>query len=148
MAVPAEHVRKLHEMTGAPMMECKKALEEANGDTELAFTILRKRGQASAAKKAGRTAAEGLVGCYIHPGSKIGVIVEVNCETDFVARTDEFQQLAHDLAMQICAAAPRFIRKEDVTASLLDKEKEFLREQAAATGKTPENAERFVAGTL
>src|SRR2546427_133939 len=99
MAVPAEHVRKLREMTGAPMMECKRALEEANGDPELAFTILRKRGQASAAKKAGRTAAEGLVGYYIHPGSKIGVIVEVNCETDFVARTDEFQQLAHDLAI-------------------------------------------------
>ena len=148
MAVPAEHVRKLREMTGAPMMECKKALEEANGDPELAFTILRKRGQASAAKKAGRTAAEGLVGCYIHPGSKIGVIVEVNCETDFVARTDEFQQLAHDLAMQICAAAPRFIRKEDVTPDVLEQERAILRDQAASSGKPPEVLDRIVEGKL
>jgi len=148
MAVPAEHVRKLREMTGAPMMECKKALEEANGDTELAFTILRKRGQASAAKKAGRTAAEGLVGYYIHPGSKIGVIVEVNCETDFVARTDEFQQLAHDLAMQICAAAPRFIRKEDVTPDVLEQERAILRDQAASSGKPPEVLDRIVEGKL
>ena len=148
MAVPAEHVRKLREMTGAPMMECKKALEEANGDPELAFTILRKRGQASAAKKAGRTAAEGLVGCYIHPGSKIGVIVEVNCETDFVARTDEFQQLAHDLAMQICAAAPRFIRKEDVTPDVLEQERAILRDQAASSGKPPEKLDQIVEGKL
>ena len=148
MAVPAEHVRKLREMTGAPMMECKKALEEANGDPELAFTILRKRGQASAAKKAGRTAAEGLVGYYIHPGSKIGVIVEVNCETGFVARTDEFQQLAHDLAMQICAAAPRFIRKEDVTPDVLEQERAILRDQAASSGKPPEVLERIVEGKL
>ncbi|PYU93506.1 MAG: translation elongation factor Ts [Acidobacteria bacterium] len=148
MAVPAEHVRKLREMTGAPMMECKKALEEANGDPELAFTILRKRGQASAAKKAGRTAAEGLVGYYIHPGSKIGVIVEVNCETDFVARTDEFQQLAHDLAMQICAAAPRFIRKEDVTPDVLEQERAILRDQAASSGKPPEKLDQIVEGKL
>ncbi|PYV04220.1 MAG: translation elongation factor Ts, partial [Acidobacteria bacterium] len=136
------------EMTGAPMMECKKALEEANGDPELAFTILRKRGQASAAKKAGRTAAEGLVGYYIHPGSKIGVIVEVNCETDFVARTDEFQQLAHDLAMQICAAAPRFIRKEDVTPDVLEQERAILRDQAASSGKPPEKLDQIVEGKL
>ncbi|PYV24358.1 MAG: translation elongation factor Ts [Acidobacteria bacterium] len=148
MAVPAEHVRKLREMTGAPMMECKKALEEANGDPELAFTILRKRGQASAAKKAGRTAAEGLVGYYIHPGSKIGVIVEVNCETDFVARTDEFQQLAHDLAMQICAAAPRFIRKEDVTPDVLEQERAILRDQAASSGRPPEKLDQIVEGKL
>ena len=148
MAVPEEHVRKLREMTGAPMMECKKALEEANGDPELAFTILRKRGQASAAKKAGRTAAEGLVDYYIHPGSKIGVIVEVNCETDFVARTDEFQQLAHDLAMQICAAAPRFIRKEDVTPDVLEQERAILRDQAASSGKPPEKLDQIVEGKL
>jgi elongation factor Ts len=148
MAVPAEHVRKLREMTGAPMMECKKALEEANGDPELAFTILRKRGQASAAKKAGRTAAEGLVGYYIHPGSKIGVIVEVNCETDFVARTDEFQQLAHDLAMQICAAAPRFIRKEDVTPDVLEQERAILRDQVASSGKPAEKLDQIVEGKL
>ena len=129
-------------------MECKRALEEANGDPELAFTILRKRGQASAAKKAGRTAAEGLVGYYIHPGSKIGVIVEVNCETDFVARTDEFQQLAHDLAMQICAAAPRFIRKEDVTPDVLEQERAILRDQAPSSGKPPEKLDQIVESKL
>ena len=148
MSVPAELVKKLREMSGAPMMECKKALEEGGGDLERAFTVLRKRGQAAAAKKAGRAAHEGIVGSYIHPGSKIGVIVEVNCETDFVARTPEFQELAHDLAMQICATDPRFICKEDVTPSLLDKEKEFLREQAATTGKPPDVVERIVAGKL
>jgi elongation factor Ts len=148
MSVPAERVKKLREMSGAPMMECKKALEEGDGDIERAFTILRKRGQAAAAKKAGRAAHEGIVGSYIHPGSKIGVIVEVNCETDFVARTPEFQELAHDLAMQVCATDPRFIRKEDVTPTVLDKEKEFLREQAATTGKPPEVVERIVAGKL
>jgi elongation factor Ts len=148
MAVPSELVKRLRETTGAPMMECKKALEEANGDLDSAFTILRKRGQASAEKKAGRVAAEGLVGCYIHPGSRIGVIVEVNCETDFVARTDEFQQLAHDLAMQICATAPRFIRKEDVTADVLEREKAILREQAIDSGKPEKAAEAMVAGRL
>jgi len=148
MSVPAELVKKLREMSGAPMMECKKALEEGGGDLERAFTVLRKRGQAAAAKKAGRAAHEGIVGSYIHPGSKIGVIVEVNCETDFVARTPEFQELAHDLAMQICATDPRFICKEDVTPSLLDKEKEFLREQAGTTGKPPDVVERIVAGKL
>ena len=97
-------------------MECKKALEEAKGDLEKAFTVLRKRGQATAAKKAGRATSEGIVGAYIHAGGKIGVLVEVNCESDFVARNEEFQQLVHDVAMQICATDPRFIRKEDVTA--------------------------------
>src|SRR5205814_9844057 len=144
MPVPAEHVKKLREMSGAPMMECKKALEESGGDLEHAFTILRKRGQASAAKKAGRVATEGLVGFYIHPGSKIGVIVEVNCETDFVARTPEFQELAHDLAMQVCATDPRYIRKEDVTPSALEKEKASLREQIAASGQPAEMVERSV----
>ncbi len=110
MSVSPEQVKKLREMSGAPMMECKKALEEAGGDPEKAFTILRKRGIASAAKKASRTATEGLVGSYIHAGGKIGVLVEVNCETDFVARNQEFQQLVHDLAMQICATDPRYIR--------------------------------------
>lgn len=148
MAVPAERVRKLREMTGAPMMECKKALEESGGDLDQAVTILRKRGQASAAKKAGRVAAEGLIGSYIHPGSKIGVIVEVNCETDFVARTDEFQEFAHDLAMQVCATDPRFIRKEDVTADVLEREKEILREQAATSGKPAAVVDRIVEGRL
>lgn len=148
MSVPAELVKKLRELSGAPMMECKKALEESKGVLEEAFTILRKRGQAAAAKKAGRAANEGIVVSYIHPGSKIGVIVEVNCETDFVARTPEFQELAHDLAMQVCATDPRFIRKEDVTPSVLEKEKGILREQAATSGKPAEVVERIVAGKL
>jgi elongation factor Ts len=115
---------------------------------EQAFTVLRKRGLASAAKKAGRTTSEGVVGSYIHAGGKIGVLVEVNCESDFVARTDEFQQFAHDLAMQICATDPRFLRKEDVTPDVLQREKEVLRSQAAATGK-PENVlDRIVEGKL
>src|SRR5579885_3676860 len=115
MSISAELVKRLRELSGAPMLECKKALEEAGGDLDNAFTVLRKRGQAAAAKKAGRIATEGLIGSYVHPGSKIAVIVEVNCESDFVARNEEFQQLVHDLAMQICATDPRFIRKEDVT---------------------------------
>src|SRR5579862_2266547 len=148
MSVRPEDVKKLRELSGAPMMECKKALEEAEGDHEKAYTILRKRGQAAAAKKAGRLAAEGLIGSYVHPGSKISVIVEVNCESDFVARTEEFQEFAHDLAMQICATDPRFLRKEDVTPEVLQREKEVLRSQAAATGK-PENVlDRIVEGKL
>ena len=124
MSVSAENVKKLREMSGAPMMECKKALEEAGGDLEKAFTVLRKRGQAAAAKKASRAASEGMVGSYIHAGGKIGVLVEVNCESDFVARNEEFQQLVHDLAMQICATDPRFVRKEEVTPEILGREKE------------------------
>jgi len=115
MSVSAEQVKKLREISGAPMLECKKALEEAGGDLEKAYTILRKRGQAVAAKKAGRTTSEGIVGSYIHAGGKMGVLIEVNCESDFVARTEEFQELVHDLAMQVCATDPRFIRKDDVT---------------------------------
>lgn len=148
MSVSPELVRKLRELSGAPMLECKKALEETGGDLEEAFTVLRKRGQAAAAKKAGRVASEGIVGSYIHPGAKIGVIVEVNCETDFVARNEEFQQLAHDLAMQICATDPRFIRKEDVTAEVLEREKEVLRAQAAASGKPEGVLDRIVEGRL
>lgn len=148
MAVTAEEVKKLREMSGAPMMECKKALEEAGGDPEKAFTILRKRGQATAAKKASRVATEGLIGHYIHPGSKIGVIVEVNCESDFVARTEEFQHLAHDIAMQICATDPKFIRKEEVTEDVLDREKSILRDQAAASGKPEAVLDKIVEGRL
>jgi elongation factor Ts len=148
MSVSPELVRKLRELSGAPMLECKKALEETGGDLEQAFTVLRKRGQAAAAKKAGRFASEGIVGSYIHPGAKIGVIVEVNCETDFVARNEEFQQLAHDLAMQICATDPRFIRKEDVTAEVLEREKEVLRAQAAASGKPEGVLDRIVEGRV
>ncbi len=148
MTVPPEFVKKLREMSGAPMMECKKALDEAHGDLEQAFTILRKRGQASAAKKAGRVTAEGLVGSYIHAGGKIGVLVEVNCETDFVARNQEFQQLVHDLAMQICATDPRFIRKEDVTREVLEREKEILHAQAMASGKPEPVLSQMVEGRI
>ena len=148
MSVSPESVKKLREMSGAPMMECKKALEEAQGDLEQAFTILRKRGQAAAAKKASRLASEGLVGSYVHAGGKIGVLVEVNCESDFVARNEEFLQLVHDLAMQICATDPRFIRKEDVTGEALEREKEVLRAQAAASGKPEAVLSRIVEGKL
>jgi elongation factor Ts len=148
MSATPEQVKKLREMSGAPMMECKKALDEAKGEMEHAFTVLRKRGLASAAKKSGRATTEGIVGSYIHAGGKIGVLVEVNCESDFVARNEEFQQLAHDVAMQICATNPQFIRKEDVTPEALQREKEVLRSQAAATGK-PENVlDRIVEGKL
>jgi elongation factor Ts len=148
MSVSLELVKKLREMSGAPMMECKKALDESGGDLEQAFTILRQRGQASAARKAGRLASEGLVGSYIHAGGKIGVLVEVNCESDFVARNEEFQQFVHDLAMQICATDPRFLRKEDVPPEVLDREREVLRAQAAASGKPEAVLNRIVEGKL
>ncbi len=148
MKVSPELVKKLRDTTGAPMMECKSALEEAGGNLEEAVTILRKRGQAVAAKKAGRVAGEGLVGAYVHAGGKIGVLVEVNCETDFVARTEEFHQLVHDLAMQICATDPRFIRKEDVTSEILDQERDVLRVQAATSVKPEEVLDRIVEGRL
>jgi len=148
MSVKAEDVKRLREVTGAPMMECKKALEAANGNFEESIVYLRKRGQAAAAKKSGRSANQGLVGSYIHPGAQIGVMAEVNCESDFVARTEEFIQFAHDIAMQICATDPRFIRKEDVTPEVLEREKEILRAQAAESGKPPAVVERIVEGRL
>lgn len=148
MKVSPELVKKLREMSGAPMMECKKALEEAHGNLDEAFTILRKRGQATAAKKAGRVATEGLVGAYIHAGGKIGVIVEVNCETDFVARHEEFQQLVHDLAMQICATNPRFVRREDVSREVIEQEEEILRAQTESAGKPLATLNRIVEGKL
>lgn len=148
MIVSSELVKKLRQMSGAPVMECKRALEEAQGDLEHAFTVLRKRGQAAAAAKAGRVATEGQVGSYIHAGGKIGVIVEVNCESDFVARNDEFQQLVHDLAMQICATDPRFVRKEDVAPEVLEREKEELRVEAAGSGKPEAVLDRIVEAKL
>jgi len=148
MAVSLDAVKKLREMSGAPMMECKKALDEADGDLEQAFTVLRKRGQAAAAKKASRSATEGLVGSYIHAGGKIGVIIEVNCESDFVARNSEFQQLVHDLAMQICATDPRFIRREEVAPEVLEREREVLRAQTAESGKPEDVVNRIVEGRL
>ncbi len=147
MAITAEQVKELREKTGVPMMECKNALTEAKGDMEAAVTILRKRGLASAAKKSGRETKDGLIGAYIHNG-KIGVMVEVNCESDFVARNPEFQTLVHDLAMHIAASDPRFIRKEDVTEDVLAKEREIYREQARATGKPENILDKIVDGMM
>jgi elongation factor Ts len=148
MGVSPQDVKKLREMSGAPMMDCKKALEEAGGDLEGAVILLRKRGQASAVRKAGRTTSQGLIGTYVHPGAQIAVMVEVNCESDFVARTEEFQELAHNIAMQICATDPRFIRKDDVTPDVLEREKEIIRAQAAGTGKPESVIDRIVEGKL
>jgi elongation factor Ts len=138
MEISAQSVKELREKTGAGMMDCKKALTEANGDMEQAIVILRKKGLASAQKKAGRVAAEGMIGHYIHMGGKIGVLVEVNCETDFAGRSDDFQAIVKDLAMHIAAANPRYVRREDVPAEELEKEKEIYKDQARASGK-PEN---------
>src|SRR5256885_14083725 len=128
--IPAAKIKALREKTGAGMMECKRALVEAGGNEERANEILRERGLASAKKRAGRVAAEGVVGSYIHMGGKVGVLVEVNCETDFVARGEEFQQLVKDIAMHIPAAQPRHVSREEVTAETLDKEREIARAQA------------------
>lgn len=128
--ITASAVKALREKTGAGMMECKKALTEAQGDEEKAIEVLRKQGLASANKKAGRVAAEGMVGSYIHMGGKVGVLVEVNCETDFVARGDVFQQFVKDVAMHICAAEPRYVSKEEVSEEVLEKERSIVREQA------------------
>ena len=130
------------------MMDCKKALTEANGDLEQAIVVLRKRGMATAAKKATRTTSEGVVTSYIHAGGKIGVLLEVNCESDFVARTTEFQGLVHDIAMHIAAVDPRYVRKEDVTASDMEKERDIYRAQAAATGKPAPVIEKIVEGKM
>jgi len=148
MGVSPQDVKKLREVSGAPMMDCKKALEEVGGDFDQAVVLLRKRGQASAVKKEGRTTSQGLIGTYVHPGAQIAVMVEVNCESDFVARTEEFQELAHDIAMQICAANPRFIRREDVASEVLEGEREILRSQAADSGKPEKVIERIVEGKM
>ena len=137
--ITAAAVKQLREKTGAGMMECKNALTEAEGNEEKAIEILRKRGLASAKKREGRIAAEGIVGQYIHMGGKVGVLVEVNCETDFVARGDEFQQLVKDIAMHIAAAEPRYVSREDVPAEALDKEREIARAQAK---NDPKNANK------
>ena len=142
----AAQVRELRDKTGAPMMDCKNALVEAKGDMEQAIVVLRKRGMAVAAKKAARVTSEGSVASYIHAGGKIGVLVEVNCESDFVARTDDFKDLVHDIAMHIAASDPKFIRKEDVTPEALEKEKDIYREQAAKTGKPANVVEKIVEG--
>jgi elongation factor Ts len=146
--INAAQVKELRDKTNAPMMACKQALTEAKGDIEAAIVILRKKGVATAAKKATRATSEGSVASYIHAGGKIGVLVEVNCESDFVARTDEFKNLVHDVAMHIAATDPRFIRKEDVTSDAFDKEKEIYRAQAAETGKPAPVVEKIVEGKM
>ncbi|HVT60879.1 MAG TPA: translation elongation factor Ts [Thermoanaerobaculia bacterium] len=148
MEITAQMVKQLRERTGAPMMHCKSALSEAAGDLEKAVDLLRQKGLAAAAKKAGRITAEGAVGSYIHAGGKIGVLVEVNCETDFVARTDQFQELVRDVAMHIAAAEPRFLTREEVTAAVLEREREIFRVQALASGKPPAVVDRIVQGKI
>ena len=148
MDISAKLVKELRDRTGAGMMECKKALVEAKGNLAEAEIILRKHGIASASKKSTRTTRQGIVSSYIHPGAQIGVLVEVNCESDFVARTDDFQGLVKDLAMQIAAADPQFIRKEDVTAELLDKEKDIQRGRALQEGKPEKMVDKIVEGRL
>ncbi|PYT60385.1 MAG: elongation factor Ts [Acidobacteria bacterium] len=146
--IPAQLVKELRELTNAGFADCRAALVEANGDKEKAITVLRKKGQAAAAKKAQREASEGLVGSYIHAGGKIGVLVELNCESDFVARTEAFQRLSHDIAMHIAALDPRYVRREEVTAEMLEKEREIYRAQALATGKPEQVVEKIVAGKM
>ncbi|HWG16991.1 MAG TPA: translation elongation factor Ts [Acidobacteriaceae bacterium] len=146
--IDAKQVKELREQTGAPMGDCKKALEEAKGDMEHAVVVLRKRGMASAAKKATRSTNEGAVGTYIHAGGKIGVLVELNCESDFVARTEDFQELLRDVAMHIAAADPRFVTREEVTQADLDRERDIARSQAIAAGKPANIAEKMVEGKL
>jgi elongation factor Ts len=146
--ITAQMVKLLRDKTGAGMMDCKKALSEANGDMAEAEVVLRKKGIAAAAKRQSRAARAGMVGAYIHPGSQLGVMVEVNCETDFVARTDQFHALVHDVAMQIAAADPRWIRRDEVPADVLDKEKEIARDRARAEGKPEKVLERIIEGRL
>jgi elongation factor Ts len=146
--ISAEMVRKLREETGAGMMDCKAALVEASGDLEKARDVLRKRGMATAAKKAGRATSEGMVGTYIHPGAKIGVLVEVDCETDFVAKTPDFQTLVKEIAMHIAAANPLYVTKEEVPGNVLDKEREIYKAQAAAAGKPAPVQEKIAEGKL
>ena len=146
--ISAAQVKELREKTGAPMMDCKQALTEAKGDFEQAVVLLRKKGVSVAAKKASRVTGEGSVASYIHAGGKIGVLVEVNCESDYVARTDDFKELVHDIAMHIAASDPKFIRKEDVTAEAYEREKDIYRAQAASTGKPPQVVEKIVEGKM
>jgi elongation factor Ts len=146
--ISAQQVKELRDRTGVGFAACREALVETGGDIERAIDILRKKGQATAAKKAQRATSEGLVSCYIHAGGKIGVLVEVNCESDFVARTDDFQRLCHDVAMHIAALDPRFLRREEVTQETLDREREIYKEQAKATGKPEAVIEKIVSGKM
>nr|WP_173812569.1 translation elongation factor Ts [Dendrosporobacter quercicolus]NSL47029.1 translation elongation factor Ts [Dendrosporobacter quercicolus DSM 1736]SDL73237.1 translation elongation factor Ts (EF-Ts) [Dendrosporobacter quercicolus] len=146
--VTAQMVKELRERTGAGMMDCKKALTETKGDLEKAVDFLREKGLAAAAKKAGRVAAEGVVEAYIHGGGRIGVLVEINCETDFVAKTDNFKALARDIAMQIAAANPSFVRREEVPAEIVEHEREVLRAQALNEGKPANIVEKMITGRV
>ena len=148
MNISATQVKELREKTGAPMMDCKQALTEAKGDMEQAVVVLRKKGVSVAAKKATRVTSEGSVASYIHAGGKIGVLVEINCESDFVARTEDFKELVHDIAMHIAASDPKFVRKEDVTPEAYEREKDIFRAQAIASGKPANIAEKMVAGMM
>ena len=148
MAITAQAVKELREMTGAGMMDCKKALTEVDGNMEKAAELLREKGIAKAAKKSGRIAAEGIVESYIHMGGSIGVLVEVNCETDFVAKTPAFKEFVHDVAIHIAAANPMYINKEDVDASVIEKEKEMLTREALAEGKPANIVEKMVVGRI
>lgn len=146
--ITAEMVRTLRERTGAGMMDCKRALQETGGDLERAQDVLRERGLAAAQKKAGRQTAEGLVHAYIHHGGRVGVLIEVNCETDFVARTEDFQAFVHDMAMQVAATNPRYVRREEVPADVVEKERQIFRQQALAEGKPENIVDRIVDGRL
>jgi len=148
MAVDAKLVKKLREMTGAGMLDCKKALEETNGNLEEAVELLRKKGIAKAAKKADRETKEGLIHSYIHAGGRVGVLLELNCETDFVARNELFKELANELALQIAAMKPRWVKREDVPAEVIAKEGEIAREAAIAEGKPEHIAEKIAEGKL
>src|SRR5450631_1571015 len=146
--IDAKLVKELREKSGAPMGDCLKALQETHGDIEAGFVVLRKRGMASAQKKASRTTNEGAVGTYIHAGGKVGVLIELNCESDFVARTDDFQELLRDVAMHIAATDPRFVSREEVTEADLEREKDIYRSQAAASGKPANIVEKMLEGKL
>jgi elongation factor Ts len=148
MEISAQLVKQLRERTGAGMMECKSALVEAKGDVNEAEVVLRKRGIASASKKAERSTKQGVIASYIHPGAQLGVLIEVNCESDFVARTEDFQALVHDLAMQVAAADPKFLRKEDVTQAAIDQEREIQKARVIAEGKPEKMADKIVEGRL
>ncbi len=148
MAISAEQVKALRDQTGAGMMECKKALLEADGDLEKAVTLLRERGLAAAAKRADRQTREGIIGHYIHAGGRLGVLAEVNCETDFVAATEEFQELVRDISMQIAASNPTYVRREDVRQEEIEREKEIYHNQAQSAGKPEKIMERIVEGKL
>ena len=148
MAITADQVKQLRDKTGAGMMECKAALTEANGNMEEAITLLRKRGLAQAAKRAGRATAQGTIGSYIHLGGKIGVLVEVNCESDFVARTDDFNNLVREVAMHVAAADPRWTRREEVPADAIEKEKSIYRAQMEGSGKPAQVMDKIIEGKL